>query len=300
MGAGESLPQQQLDELIDSTNFKKQELKRWYAKFKKDYPDGQLNIIQFKEMYNTIYNSSNVDQLAEHIFRTFDVNCDGHISFQELMSSLSITTRGSVREKLEWAFNIYDIDGSGSITIDEINSIVRCMQKVTNSREGGKINIDDVAHMFETMDINSDGQLTVDEFIEGVQKHPRFVKMLNGITFIPNVFLLFICTQRQSKLFMRIIWRFLRQRIYDTVIMTTAWRNYNDLIYRAGAKCFSLISKLEKRQIGLCRKFLKMSEMFISVVYRSCCHKVFPSYTVNNEGFVMHMSLRRTCIPIFQ
>ena len=31
---------------------------------------------------------------AEHIFRMFDHNHDGEVSFKELMSTLSLTTRG--------------------------------------------------------------------------------------------------------------------------------------------------------------------------------------------------------------
>ena len=181
MGAGESLPKDQLHQLLETTNFNKHELQRWYSKFMKDYPDGQLDKEQFREMYEKVYNKcGNINQIAEHIFRTFDKNNDGHICFKELMSSLSVTSRGTVKEKLEWTFNIYDIDGSGSITMEEIMQIIKCMQDVSSTIEGDGIHNDEIADIFKSMDINSDGHLTVDEFIDGVGKFPRFVSILNG------------------------------------------------------------------------------------------------------------------------
>lgn len=185
MGAGESIPQNELDHLIESTNFKKQELRRWYAKFIKDYPNGELNKPQFMEMYTKIFKAGNSTVLAEHIFRTFDKNNDGNISFKELMSSLSVTSRGTVEEKLEWAFNIYDIDGSGSITMEEIIHIVNCMREIANANtvtedEDKKISNEEVEAMFKTMDLNSDGHLTLKEFIDGVEQYPNFINMLNG------------------------------------------------------------------------------------------------------------------------
>lgn len=181
MGAGESLPEGQLDELLETTSFKKQELKRWYAKFIKDYPDGELTKDQFKEMYKKIFKANNSTQMAERIFRTFDENNDGHISFKELMSSMSVTSRGSVEDKLRWAFNIYDIDESGTITIEEVGEIMRSMTNVAHAVDDkNSLNDEEITAMFEAIDVNSDGHLTVDEFIAGVLNYPRFISMLNG------------------------------------------------------------------------------------------------------------------------
>jgi len=47
-----------------------------------------------------------------------------HACLQEFVMGLSLLLRGSLLEKLEWTFNLYDINGDGIITNDEMYMIV--------------------------------------------------------------------------------------------------------------------------------------------------------------------------------
>ena len=53
-----------------------------------------------------------------------DKDGDGVLTFPEFVSSLSVTARGTVEEKLDWAFELYDIDSDGEISFDEMVKIV--------------------------------------------------------------------------------------------------------------------------------------------------------------------------------
>ena len=110
MGVGCSIPEDQLQELIETTKFKRLELKRWYRKFRHDYPTGKMDKQNFYDLFGKISNASQ-RSAADHIFRLFDHNHDNKVDFTELMSTLSVTTTGTVKEKMEWIFDIYDING---------------------------------------------------------------------------------------------------------------------------------------------------------------------------------------------
>ena len=173
----ERIPEDELRELTKRTVFKKHNLKRWYRKFMKSYPNGRLDMEQFNEVYSKLYTTTIncTNHFSQHIFHSFDRDNKGYISFKELMLSFSVATCGTTQEKLEWAFNVFDLNKTGKIAMEDVDHIVHCIGNCTENDDVQMSNLE-IADIFIKIDKDADGYWSVDEFVEGARLYPWFFK----------------------------------------------------------------------------------------------------------------------------
>ena len=61
--------------------------------------------------------------LAESLFRVFDEDKSGSLSFEEWVEASQAPALDTTEEKLSWIFTAFDSDGGGSIDYEEITDI---------------------------------------------------------------------------------------------------------------------------------------------------------------------------------
>jgi len=172
----------ELRELEESTYFDKRELQKWFREFMKDCPSGTLSQDDFVRIYQQFFPHGNPAKFARHVFKVFDVNSDGCISFKEFIVALSVTSKGTLEEKLDWAFSLYDLDGDGYISNTEmlniVNSIYEMVGNMLHLPKDEDTPQKRVNKIFNQMDADKDGRLTRDEFKEGSKMDPFIVQAL--------------------------------------------------------------------------------------------------------------------------
>ncbi|NXO04643.1 EFCB1 protein, partial [Rhinopomastus cyanomelas] len=116
------------------------------------------------------------DLLMDRVFRVFDKDNDSGISVVEWVEGLSTLLRGTLEERIQYCFEVYDLNGDGFIAREAIfqmlkNSLLK--QPPEDSEEGIKDLVDIVlkkmAISFLLQDRDRDGKISFTDFDQSVR-----------------------------------------------------------------------------------------------------------------------------------
>ncbi|GAV01816.1 hypothetical protein RvY_12465 [Ramazzottius varieornatus] len=158
-----------LQDLASRTHYSPQEIQLIYRAFKNDCPTAIIYEDKFKELYSYYFPLGDARTFAGYIFSVLDHDRTGCINFEQFLMAMSILTRGELTEKLRWIFNLYDLNADGRITPDELKAVVSAVHEMLGNHTTPLPPSEDtikaqVARIFQKMDRNGDGVITLDEF----------------------------------------------------------------------------------------------------------------------------------------
>ncbi|KAK5618233.1 hypothetical protein CRENBAI_020863 [Crenichthys baileyi] len=156
-----------------------EDMHHWYNKFMRESPSGLITLFELKAILNLKGITENANSYVEQVFFTFDMDGDGYIDFVEYIAAVSLLLKGEINQKLKWYFKLFDQDGNGKIDKDELETIFTAIQDITRNRDIDPEEI--VTLIYERIDVKGEGELTLEEFIDGAKEHPDIMDMLKNL-----------------------------------------------------------------------------------------------------------------------
>ncbi|NXA20237.1 EFCB1 protein, partial [Ibidorhyncha struthersii] len=118
------------------------------------------------------------DVLMDRVFRTFDRDNDSCISVVEWVEGLSVFLRGTLEERIKYCFEVYDLNGDGYISREEMFQMLKNSLLKQPSEEDPDEGIKDLVDIAlrkmastycGTLDYDHDGKLSFTDFEKAVR-----------------------------------------------------------------------------------------------------------------------------------
>ncbi|XP_059931645.1 guanylyl cyclase-activating protein 3 [Gadus macrocephalus] len=171
-----------------------EDMHHWYNKFMRESPSGLITLFELKSMLQMKGMTEEASSYVDQIFLTFDMDGDGYIDFVEYIAAVSLLLKGEINQKLKWYFKLFDQDGNGKIDKDEMETIFKAIQDITRSYEIPPEDI--VTLVYEKIDVNGEGELTLEEFISGARLHSDIMDMLSKMMDLTHVLEIIVMGQK--------------------------------------------------------------------------------------------------------
>ncbi|KAF9995951.1 hypothetical protein BGZ65_008440, partial [Modicella reniformis] len=133
--------------------------------------------------FRRILHSSPLDDVfLTRLYSAFDTNPNSKgVNFKEFIEGLSVFKKGTPDEKLELSFKLYDIDHVGYITRPGLEKAMTQLHSVVaGSSQDETHQIQElVKRIFDDLDVNNDGKLSLEEYKLNSMKEPLIIDFLS-------------------------------------------------------------------------------------------------------------------------
>lgn len=182
----QKLDRREVRKLQRYVSFSESEIHDWFHEFCQSTKRGRdelyLTEEEFSAVYNSVYPGQSSD-FAKHVFRTFDLDENSRVEFNEFLIGMSVSGSSDVRKQVAWAFRVYDVQKTGYILRDEMTQIVKSVFRMIGPEQLRHNGVSKTAEaladeLFTQLDKDGDQRLSWQEFYDGAMENPIVVKLL--------------------------------------------------------------------------------------------------------------------------
>ncbi|KAH3766219.1 hypothetical protein Pelo_1893 [Pelomyxa schiedti] len=143
--------------------------------------DGRITRDAFKLILGGVMH----DDLAEQVFDSFDFDHNGYMDVREYLSMMGVTHGGSLEQKLNASFDLFDKNGDGVLSKEEVKGMFVLIIKQKRAAANPKApqeELDEkslqtiqgiVDAVFSRVDTDGNGTIDRKEFLAGFKDHPE-------------------------------------------------------------------------------------------------------------------------------
>jgi len=132
---------------------------------------------QFRDLLHQRFGMTE-DILMDRVFKAFDKDSDSCISLTEWVEGLAIFIRGTLQERIEYAFVVYDLNGDGFISREEMFQMLKNCLVSSGSEEDPDEGIKDIVEIaLKKMDLDHDSRLSRADFKSSVEEEPLLLEV---------------------------------------------------------------------------------------------------------------------------
>ncbi|KAM5298284.1 calaxin [Ctenodactylus gundi] len=111
------------------------------------------------------------DMIMDRVFRGFDKDNDGSVNVTEWINGLSLFLRGTLEEKMKYCFEVFDLNGDGFISKEEMFHMLKNSLLKQPSEEDPDEGIKDLVEItLKKMDYDHDGKLSFADYEKAVRE----------------------------------------------------------------------------------------------------------------------------------
>ena len=122
--------------MANVTHIEKRELASLQSKFReiasREGNPNMINRTEFTEALNLVGINQNDQDIMDRLFTMYDKTGDDQILFKEFIVGIAPLISGSVVEKIDFAFRLYDLEGTSYLRAQEMVNVLSQMNRVAS------------------------------------------------------------------------------------------------------------------------------------------------------------------------